>query len=119
MDRVGVLQQRQVVAVEVAAAPLALPGPALEGPGRGLAALPIPISTPGFDAAPYLTATCVITRDPDTGVQNIGTYRGHLKAPTRLGMMTLVSLAAFPLLALIRSSKAQAPSREAAHAVMD
>jgi UbiD family decarboxylase len=69
-------------------------GPALEGPGRGLAALPIPISTPGFDAAPYLTATCVITCDPDTGVQNIGTYRGHLKAPTRLGMMTLVSLGA-------------------------
>ena len=69
-------------------------GAALDGPGRGLAALPIPISTPGFDAAPYLTATCVVTRDPDTGVQNIGTYRGHLKAPTRLGMMTLVSLGA-------------------------
>jgi len=69
-------------------------GPALDGPGRGLAALPIPISTPGFDAAPYLTATCVVTRDPDTGVQNIGTYRGHLKAPTRLGMMTLTSLGA-------------------------
>ncbi len=69
-------------------------GPALDGPGCGLAALPIPISTPGFDAAPYLTATCVITRDPDTRVQNIGTYRGHLKAPTRLGMMTLTSLGA-------------------------
>ncbi len=69
-------------------------GRELEGPGRGLAALPIPISTPGFDAGPYLTATCVITRDPDTGVQNIGTYRGHLKAPTRLGLMTLASLRA-------------------------
>ena len=64
----------------------------LEGPGRGLEALPIPISTPGFDAAPYLTATCVITRNPETGVQNIGTYRGQLKGPTRLGMMTLVNL---------------------------
>jgi UbiD family decarboxylase len=69
-------------------------GPDLEGPGRGLESLPIPISTPGFDAAPYLTATCVITRDPDSGVQNIGTYRGQLKAPTRLGMMTLASLRA-------------------------
>jgi UbiD family decarboxylase len=67
-------------------------GKDLEGPGRGLESLPIPISTPGFDAAPYLTATCVITRNPETGVQNIGTYRGQLKGPTRLGMMTLVNL---------------------------
>ena len=66
----------------------------LEGSGRGLEALPIPISTPGFDAAPYLTATCVITRNPDTGVQNIGTYRGQLKASNRLGMMTLSNLRA-------------------------
>ena len=69
-------------------------GKDLEGSGRGLESLPIPISTPGFDAAPYLTATCVITRDPDSRIQNIGTYRGHLKAPTRLGMMTLTSLRA-------------------------
>src|SRR5207249_7382397 len=32
-------------------------GDDLRGPGKGLAALPVPISTPGFDAAPYLTAT--------------------------------------------------------------
>ena len=42
----------------------------------------MPISTPGFDAAPFFTAACVITRDPETGVQNMGTYRGHLKSPT-------------------------------------
>jgi UbiD family decarboxylase len=66
----------------------------LEGPGQGLESLPIPISTPGFDAAPYLTATCVITRDPDTGIQNIGTYRAQLKSPTRLGMMTLANVRA-------------------------
>jgi 4-hydroxy-3-polyprenylbenzoate decarboxylase len=69
-------------------------GPALEGTGRGLGSLPAPISTPGFDAAPYLTATCVITRDPHTGVQNVGTYRGQLKSSTRLGMMTFVALRA-------------------------
>ena len=40
-------------------------GDELRRPGRGLAALPVPISTPGFDAAPYLTATLCITRDPD------------------------------------------------------
>jgi UbiD family decarboxylase len=59
-------------------------GAALEGEGHGLDMLPIPISTPGFDSAPTLTATNVITRDPETGVQNMGTYRAALKAPDRL-----------------------------------
>src|SRR6516165_10143119 len=61
-------------------------GEALRGDGNGLAALPVPISTPGFDAAPYLTATLCITHDPDTGVRNMGTYRGQLKASDRLGV---------------------------------
>ncbi len=59
-------------------------GDALLGEGNGLDALPIPISTPGFDSAPTLAATNVITRDPETGVQNMGTYRAALKAPDRL-----------------------------------
>ena len=59
-------------------------GDALRGEGHGLDRLPIPISTPGFDSAPTLTATNVITRDPDTGVQNMGTYRAALKATDRL-----------------------------------
>ncbi len=58
----------------------------LRGPGKGLAALPVPISTPGFDAAPYLTATLAVTRDPETGIQNMGTYRAQLKATDRLGV---------------------------------
>jgi UbiD family decarboxylase len=58
-------------------------GEALKGEGNGLDFLPIPISTPGYDSAPTLTATNVITRDPDTGVQNHGTYRAGLKAPDR------------------------------------
>ncbi|HJU18284.1 MAG TPA: UbiD family decarboxylase [Stellaceae bacterium] len=61
-----------------------LKGAALQGEGHGLDLLPIPISTPGFDSAPTLTATNVITRDPATGVQNMGTYRAALKAPDRL-----------------------------------
>src|SRR5437588_3863144 len=61
-------------------------GDDLRGAGKGLAALPVPISTPGFDAAPYLTATLCITRDPDTGIQNMGTYRAALKATDRLGV---------------------------------
>jgi 4-hydroxy-3-polyprenylbenzoate decarboxylase len=63
-----------------------LQGDELRGTGRGLARLPVPISTPGFDAAPYLTATLCITRDPDTGIQNMGTYRAALKATDRLGV---------------------------------
>jgi len=59
-------------------------GAALQGEGHGLDLLPIPVSTPGFDSAPTLTATNVITRDPETGVQNMGTYRAALKAPDRL-----------------------------------
>jgi 4-hydroxy-3-polyprenylbenzoate decarboxylase len=61
-------------------------GDDLRGAGKGLAALPVPISTPGFDAAPYLTATLAVTRDPETGIQNMGTYRAQLKATDRLGV---------------------------------
>ena len=59
---------------------------ALRQPDGGLKLLPVPISTPGFDAAPYLTATLCITRDPETGVRNMGTYRAQLKAADRLGV---------------------------------
>ncbi len=59
--------------------------------GNGLDALPVPISTPGFDVAPYLTATSCISRDPETGVPNIGTYRGVIKALTRMGLKMFVN----------------------------
>src|SRR3979490_331732 len=62
---------------------IVLRGDDLKAPG-GLASLPVPISTPGFDSAPYLTATLCVTRDPDTGIQNMGTYRAALKASDRL-----------------------------------
>src|SRR5918997_2905751 len=61
-------------------------GDDLRKPGGGLAALPVPVSTPGFDAAPYLTATLCITQDPETGIRNTGTYRAGLKATDRLGV---------------------------------
>ena len=59
-------------------------GKSLTKEGGGLDALPIPVSTPGFDSAPTLSAGNVITKDPDTSVQNMGTYRCALKAPDRL-----------------------------------
>jgi UbiD family decarboxylase len=58
----------------------------LKKPDGGLKAFPVPISTPGFDAAPYLTATLCVTKDPESGIQNMGTYRGQLKATDRLGV---------------------------------
>ena len=50
----------------------------------GLVRLPVPLSTPGFDSTPTLAATNVITRNPDTGTQNMGTYRAGLKSSNRL-----------------------------------
>jgi UbiD family decarboxylase len=61
-------------------------GDDLERDGAGLGAMPVPISSPGWDNGPYLSAGHFITRDPDTGVQNLGTYRGQLKGPRLLGM---------------------------------
>jgi UbiD family decarboxylase len=65
---------------------IVIAGKELDRPGNGLDGLPIPISTPGWDVAPYVTLSQYITRDPDTGVQNMGIYRGQVKAPRRLGM---------------------------------
>ena len=60
--------------------------------GQGLDALPVPISTPGWDNAPYLSSGHFITKDPETGAQNVGIYRAQLKAPNRLGMNTSIEL---------------------------
>jgi UbiD family decarboxylase len=52
----------------------------------GLEELPVPISTPGFDNAPYFTAGCWITKDPETGIQNMAVYRGQIKGPFKTGI---------------------------------
>ncbi|MBF9036104.1 UbiD family decarboxylase [Rhodobacterales bacterium HKCCE2091] len=59
-------------------------GDVLSEVGHGVDILPIPVSTPGFDSAPTLSATNVITADPEDGIQNMGTYRCALKAPDRI-----------------------------------
>jgi UbiD family decarboxylase len=61
-------------------------GDELDKEGMGLDAIPVPISTPGWDNAPYTTLSQYITKDPDTGIQNMGNYRGQVKARRRLGM---------------------------------
>ncbi|MDP2646155.1 MAG: UbiD family decarboxylase [Desulfobacterales bacterium] len=47
---------------------------------------PIPVWTAGSDLSPYITAPQVCTRDPETGVRNVGTYRTQVHAKDRLGI---------------------------------
>ncbi|WP_372718742.1 UbiD family decarboxylase, partial [Immundisolibacter sp.] len=54
----------------------------------GLGEFPIPISTPGYDNGPYTTFSHWVTKDPETGIYNIGNYRGQVKAPDRIGCFT-------------------------------
>ncbi len=61
-------------------------GEELEREGNGFEKLPIPISSPGFDPAPFLTSGCWVTKDPETGTRNVGVYRGHIKGRTRTGV---------------------------------
>ncbi|HEY3116678.1 MAG TPA: UbiD family decarboxylase [Chloroflexota bacterium] len=58
----------------------------LEQPFGGLDGLPVPVSTPGWDNAPYITAGHFTTRDPETGIANLGNYRGQLKGRHRMGV---------------------------------
>jgi len=60
--------------------------------GHGLDDIPVPISSPGWDNAPYTTSSHYITKDPETGIQNMGNYRGQIKAPDRMGMNTSIEL---------------------------
>ncbi len=57
----------------------------LQVSGQGVDGIPVPISTPGWDNAPYISAAHFITRDPENGIYNIGTYRAMIKAPNRVG----------------------------------
>jgi UbiD family decarboxylase len=52
----------------------------------GVDKLPIPVVNPGTDPAAYFSAPIWITKDPETGVYNAGTYRSQVKAIDRLGI---------------------------------
>ena len=47
---------------------IVIEGDALDVPFAGLDGLPVPISTPGWANAPYLTGIGFITKDPDSGI---------------------------------------------------
>jgi UbiD family decarboxylase len=61
-------------------------GPCQEVVEADVTCLPVPISTPGYDTSPYVTAGPYLTRDPETGVANFGNYRAQIKGPLRVGM---------------------------------
>jgi 4-hydroxy-3-polyprenylbenzoate decarboxylase len=52
----------------------------------GLDEFPIPISTPGFDNAPYFTSAAWITKDPESGTRNMGMYRAQIKGQLKTGL---------------------------------
>ncbi len=57
----------------------------LRGAEVNLAELPIPICWPE-DGGPYITLPGVITRDPTTGVRNVGMYRVQVIGPNEVVM---------------------------------
>ena len=59
----------------------------LKGNKIDLTRLPAPVWTPGRDPGPYFSAPLCISKDPDTGIQNMGTYRVQLTTKDRAGIM--------------------------------
>jgi 4-hydroxy-3-polyprenylbenzoate decarboxylase len=61
-------------------------GDELDREGLGLDEIAVPISTPGFDNAPYFTCAQWITKDLETGIRNVGNYRAQVKGRRRTGV---------------------------------
>ena len=55
----------------------------------GIDKFPVTVTNPGTDVSAYFSCPIWITRDPETGVYNVGTYRVMVKAPDRAGVMML------------------------------
>jgi 4-hydroxy-3-polyprenylbenzoate decarboxylase len=93
LDKVGAVWQQALSTplepVEVETGPckdVVLTDPAEIDESGGVDAFPHPVSTPGFDPAPFLTAGCWISKDPEDGTYNSGVYRGMIKGPRRVGL---------------------------------
>jgi 4-hydroxy-3-polyprenylbenzoate decarboxylase len=53
---------------------------------NGLDQLPIPVNTPGFSGTLRTTASHVITKDPETNIQNCGCYGGKILDNDMIGL---------------------------------
>ncbi len=62
-------------------------GAELQDEGGGLDKIPIAISTPGFDPAPFLSSAYWVTKDPETGIRNVGVYRAMVRGRAKLSAM--------------------------------
>ena len=58
----------------------------LIGDDADVTALPAPIWN-AMDGGPYLTLSCHITRDPSTGLRNVGVYRNQVHDAHTLGLL--------------------------------
>jgi UbiD family decarboxylase len=56
------------------------------GENVDLLSFPIPIWTPGKDAAPYITSAGCVTKDPEDNSRNVGTYRLQVKGKRKTGL---------------------------------
>ena len=59
----------------------------LHGERVNIQKLPVPIWTVGEDPAPFFTSPYVITKDPESGTRNVGTYRMEVKGPAKTGFL--------------------------------
>ncbi len=58
----------------------------LTGADVDLTRLPAPIWNE-LDGGPYLTLSCHVTKDPETGIRNVGVYRNQVHDRNRLGLL--------------------------------
>lgn len=59
----------------------------LHGEQVNIQKLPVPIWTVGEDPGPFFTSPYVVTKDPETGKRNVGTYRMQLKGRNKTGFL--------------------------------
>lgn len=59
----------------------------LQGDQVDVFKFPVPVWTVGHDPGQYMTAPFIVSKDPETGIPNVGTYRVQLKEKNRLGCM--------------------------------
>lgn len=54
----------------------------------GLGEFAVPMATNGWESLPRFTAVSWHTKDPDTGITNVGTYNGYMLGPQRASCRT-------------------------------